>query len=131
MQKTPAAAIQEAIIITPSTHEQTLIEEIYKNTEKIAKLLYDLIGKLQKVKLYFLVDSLHRKNFNLSRKRKADKIMTKFLYTNSNFVDSIQNYDALRYEIYQSLRKGELEQYFDTMSNSVKLRKNETFKTIN
>ena len=96
--------MNKCAIKIPSTHEQTLIEEIYKNTEKIAKLLYDLIGKLQKVKLYFLVDSLHRKNFNLSRKRKADKIMTKFLYTNSNFVDSIQNYDALRYEIYQSLR---------------------------
>lgn len=114
----------------PTPPEQILVEEIYKSTEKLSVLLYDLIEKLQMIKLYYLTVFLYRKSFNPGQKKYTDKTLTKCLYTNSNFVDSIQSYDALRHEIYQSLRKGELEQYFDAVSNSVKLRKNETFKTI-
>lgn len=42
---------------------------------------------------------------------------------NSSMIDSIQTYDALRKEIYQSLEKENMIQYFDSSTNSVKIKR--------
>ncbi len=92
--------------------EQQLIADIYHNFKSnFEGSSSEQIQKLEVLKKYRLSNYLYRRNFGRNISRLDEKEMKKYMYMNSSMIDSIQTYDALRKEIYQSF-EGEYDTIF-------------------
>lgn len=115
--------MRKDIIKIPSVKEQQLIADICKISNQTLKVLSEQIQKLEVLKKYCLSNYLYRRNFGRNISGLDENEMKKYMYMNSSMIDSIQSYDALRKEIYQSLEMGNMIQYFDSSTNSVKIKR--------
>lgn len=115
--------IKRAIIGIPSKKEQDLILQIYHKSNDIKDYLYDSLCSLSLLKKYCLHNYLYRKNFGQHIHASLRGDLLKYSYLKPMMIGSLNRYDELRKELYDSLRNHEVIQDFDEETKSVKLRR--------
>lgn len=121
--KIPIMQMETISLKLPTKREQLHLEDLFKKVDAVKADMMNAIKQLQVLKDYYLHYYLYRKSFGQYFSLLDEKEFVKYSYKTPAMVDSLQTYDALRKELYKSLRCGDKEQYFDESTNSVKLRK--------
>lgn len=115
--------IKRAIIRIPSKKEQNLILQVYHKSNEVKDNLCDTVCSLYLLKKYCLRHYLYRKNFGQHIRESLSGDLLKYSYLKPMMIGSINRYDELRKELYDSLRNKEVVQVFDEETKSVKLRR--------
>lgn len=115
--------IKRATIKIPSEKEQDLILQIYHKSNEVKEYLYDSVSSLYRLKKYCLHHYLYRKNFGQHIHESLRGDLLKYSYLKPMMIGSLNRYDELRKELYDSLRNHEVIQDFDEVTKSVKLRR--------
>ena len=121
--KIPLLRIENISLKVPNKREQLYLVDLYKKVDAVKNDMMDAIKQINVLKDYYLHYYLYRKIFGRNFSSFDEKEIVKYSYKIPAMVDSLQTYDALREELYNSLLCGDKEQYFDANTNSVKLRK--------
>lgn len=121
--KIPILQMETISLKLPTKREQLHLEELYKKVASVKADMVAAIKQLKALKDYYLHYYLYRRSFGQNFSLLDEKEIVKYSYKTPAMVDSLQTYDALRIELYNSLLCGDKEQYFDEHTNSVKLRK--------
>ena len=114
--------IKRTIVRIPSKKEQDLILQIYHKSNEIKDNLYDSVCSLYLLKKYCLHHYLYRKNFGQHIHESLRGDLLKYSYLKPMMIGTLDRYDELRKELYDSLRNHEIIQDFDEVTKSVKLR---------
>lgn len=114
--------MKNQIIKVPSSAEQERIVEIFNKAKLIADNIKSMNSRLRIIKEYYLHYYLYRKNFG-KHLEKNTKDIRKYSYLDSTLIDSLQMYDSLRMDLYKSLAVGDVYQYFDEITKTIKLKK--------
>lgn len=115
--------IKQTIVRIPSKKEQDLILLIYHKSNEVKDYLYDSVCSLYVLKEYCLYRYLFRKNFGQHIHEFLRGDLLKYSYLKPMMIGSLNRYDELRKELYDSLRNHEVIQDFDEVTKSVKLRR--------
>lgn len=115
--------IKRTIVRIPSKKEQDLILQICHKSNEIKDNLYDTVCSLYLLKEYCLHRYLFRKNFGQHVHESLRGDLLKYSYLKPMMIGSLNRYDELRKELYDSLRNHEVMQDFDEVTKSVKLRR--------
>ena len=115
--------IKHSIVKIPSEKEQDLILQIYHKSNEVKDYLYDSVCSLYLLREHCLHHYLYRKNFGQHIHESLHGDLLKYSYLKPMMIGSLDRYDELRKELYDSLRNHEVIQDFDEVTKSVKLRR--------
>lgn len=115
--------IRRTKINLPSNKEQKFMLQIFHKANDIHDCLNEYACSLHSLKAYCLHYYLYRKTFGLHVNESLDGDFLKCSYLKPMMIDSINRYDELRQELYDSLSNGAAIQYFDTSTKSIKIRR--------
>lgn len=107
----------------PSREEQKRIINYFRKCDEIKGHFKEWLCVLHELAQYYLHCYLYRKSFGKNLDDTFHEDILKYSYSSSMMVDSLMSYDTLRKELFGAIENGDFEQYYDTFSNSVKLRK--------
>ena len=118
----------------PSIKAQMYFEKVYHQVENIQKYMEEEIHLLEELRLSLLAKFFKDIQISVTgdslQTDKVTKDLTDIealikLIDNGGFSD-LSNYDEMRSLLYKYIDEGTVEQFFDTYTQKVKIRKNET-----
>lgn len=115
--------LENFLIKVPSVNEQKRLEELFKHVETVLADMLESIEQMDILKTYYFHYSLYRKNFGRDFPTMAKSAPLKYSYENCTAIDSLRTYNTLREELFKSIQKGSIVQYFDAESQMVKLKR--------
>lgn len=121
--KIPLLQMENMLLKLPSKKEQYHLEHLFKSVDEVKNNMKELIKLVRALKRNYLHYYLYRKNFGVVLSRLTQKEITKYSYKHPSLIDSLQTFDAIREEVYKSLQKEDWKQYYNSLTNSVSLRR--------
>lgn len=115
--------LENFLIKIPSVNEQERLEELFKHVESVLTDMLESIKQMEILKKYYFHYNLYRKNFGRDFPTMAKSAPIKYSYENYTAIDSVRTYNTLREELFKSIEKGSIVQYFDAESQMVKLKR--------
>ena len=115
--------LENFLIKIPSDNEQKRLEELFNHVESVLADMLESIKQMEILKKYYFHYSLYRKNFGRDFPTMAMSAPLKYSYENYTAIDSLRTYNTLREELFKSIEKGSVVQYFDAESQMVKQKR--------
>lgn len=115
--------LENFLVKIPSVNEQERLEELFKHVESVLTDMLESIKQMEILKKYYFHYSLYRKNFGRDFPMMAKSAPILYSYENYTAIDSLRTYNTLREELFKSIEKGSIVQYFDAESQMVKLKR--------
>ena len=121
--KIPLLQMKNLTIKLPSKKEQMHFEEIFRKVDEIKSYMKEFVERMSLIEDFYLYSFLYRKNFGRTFSSNTNFDSGKYSYENSSIIDTLQTFNAIRTELYKELNNDEVIQYFDSVTQSVCLKR--------
>lgn len=121
--KIPLLQMRNLTIKLPSKKEQLHFEEIYRKVDEIKSYMKEFVEQINLIEDFYLYNFLYRKNFGKTFSSNTNKDSGKYSYENPTIINTLQTFNAIRAELYKELNNDEVIQYFDSVTQSVCLKR--------
>lgn len=121
--KIPLLQMRNLTLKVPSKKEQLHFEEIFRKVDEIKSYMKEFVERISLIEDFYLYSFLYRKNFGRTITSNTSFDSGKYSYENSSIIDTLQTFNAIRTELYKELNNDEVIQYFDSVTQSVCLRR--------
>lgn len=121
--KIPLLQMRNLTVKVPSKKEQLHFEEIFRKVDEIKSYMKEFVERISLIEDFYLYSFLYRKNFGRIFSSNTNFDSGKYSYENSSIIDTLQTFNAIRTELYKELNNDEVIQYFDSVTQSVCLRR--------